>query len=543
MTRRKILLTLAAATFVGCGYADVPVTPDETDPTAEEHGPFSSDQATLLDFEFDGELVTRGFSSARSQIDAQMLYTIGHLNTHRSVGRLDKVSITNISSAPQADGTTKVTYRAKLPVAWGSKTNLPATYEFRLPRDVSFDGLESFTNKYKTSCVDFGAHDVDSGSMWYYYRPLSSGCAITAAELSRVTARVTRSSENTTGKYPEYHKVWEDNVLNVVSIFGKYEDGATTSSDAGIAAFNAFIRAIKTELRAFSVTTVPALVPDAPGISTPDITFTAVLPDGKKIVITALLVDNVRTAGAAFDARYTALSTTADMISYNGHAGLGQNVRALARKGRFVAGKYLVLFMNGCDTFAYVDGSLAQTRAAINPDDPTGTKYMEIVTNGMPAFFSSMPNATLALVRGLSKFQTPMTYEQIFKNVDRSQVVVVTGEQDNVFTPGGTTFKGLRESGAVTRNQELKYQTMVAPAGTYSVRLAHDPALPGGDADLYVKVGAQPTRTSYDCRPYIGGSAEECRVTLTAPATIFISVFGYASSSSAFVVTADAANL
>ncbi len=39
--------------------------------------------------------------------------------------------------------------------------------------------------------------------------------------------------------------------------------------------------------------------------------------------------------------------------------------------------------MNGCDTFAYVDGALAQTRAALNPDDPNGTKYMEIVTNAM----------------------------------------------------------------------------------------------------------------------------------------------------------------
>ena len=40
--------------------------------------------------------------------------------------------------------------------------------------------------------------------------------------------------ENTTGKYPEYDKVWEDGTLRVVAIFGKYEDGATTSSDAGI---------------------------------------------------------------------------------------------------------------------------------------------------------------------------------------------------------------------------------------------------------------------------------------------------------------------
>ena len=49
----------------------------------------------------------------------------------------------------------------------------------------------------------------------------------------------------------------------------------------------------------------------------------------------------VAAAGAAFDRRYEELSTSADLIAYNGHAGLGQNVRALAqnlRHGRLVSG-------------------------------------------------------------------------------------------------------------------------------------------------------------------------------------------------------------
>src|SRR5206468_1006121 len=121
--------------------------------------------------------------------------------------------------------------------------------------------------------------------------------------------------------------------------------------------------------------------------------------------------------GAEFDARYAQLSQHADVIAYNGHAGLGQNVRALARKGQWVKGQYVIIFMNGCDTFAYVDGSLAQTRATINGDDPTGTKYMEFVTNAMPSFFNSMPNASMALVRGLLSTDKPMTYDAMFENI------------------------------------------------------------------------------------------------------------------------------
>jgi len=53
-----------------------------------------------------------------------------------------------------------------------------------------------------------------------------------------------------------------------------------------------------------------------------------------------------------------------------------------------------------------------------------------------------------------------------------------------------------------------------------------------GDADLFVKFGAQPTDAAYDCRPYEGGSAELCEVTVPADATaMFVSVNGYADTS------------
>ncbi len=117
----------------------------------------------------------------------------------------------------------------------------------------------------------------------------------------------------------------------------------------------------------------------------PDIQIDVTLAGGRKMTVNALLVDNISSAPASFYTRYEGLSTEADLIFYNGHAGLGQNVRALAKRGEFRAEKYQIFFMNGCDTFAYVDGSLAKTRAVLNPDDPTGTKYMDMVTNAMPA--------------------------------------------------------------------------------------------------------------------------------------------------------------
>jgi hypothetical protein len=505
------------------------------EPLADEL-PFTSDQATLLKFEFDGEFVSSSSFNLEQSAKDQLLYTIGHLNGDRAVGRLDKLVITNIKATRQDDGRNLVKYHAVMPVGWGSKTNLPKSYALVIPRDVDFDGLERFTESYgHGSCVDFGAHDVDSGSMWYYYRPNQSGCTLADADVVRFNATVTVSPENTEGKYPEYHKVWEDNELSVIAIFGKFEDGATTASDAGISAYNKFVSTIRTSFKT-KQTVTPANTPSTAGVGFPDVTITAELEGGRKLNVTALLVDNVASTGPAFDTRYSSLSGNADMIFYNGHAGLGQNVRALAKKGKFLPGKYQVFFMNGCDTFAYVDGHLATTRALINPDDPTGTKYMDMVTNVMPSFFHSMPNASLAMIRGLLSRDTPKTYQEIFKDIDRSEVVVVTGEEDNVFKPGGPVQEAwtLTQKSSVARGEMVTFVTPATlPAGEYTIAIVEDAAAPGGDADLYIGLGKVPTLSTYDFRPWLDGSNEEVRFTLTAPTKVNVMVHGYEDASQA----------
>ncbi len=533
--KRLTLLTLAAL-LAACGEGTVETTPVDAGTPATADKNFSSAEATLLDFTFQGELLTTSAWDLNGQVNAQLLYLTGHLNGNRAVARLDKVTLTDVKAEPAGGGNTKVSYAAKVPVAWGSKTNLPTSYRVRLPRDVSYNGQNTFATTYGHDCVDAGAHDVDSGSMFYYYRPNATRCQLAAGDIVEATATITTSPENTSGKYPEYHKVWEDGALRVVAIFGKFEDGATTHADAGIEGYDEFVQAMKRELRAASVTTTPATLPPRVGVETPEVSFEGTLPNGKKVFVTALLVDNVRTAGASFNTRYAGLSTRADLILYNGHAGLGANVRALASKGDFVAGQYLILFMNGCDTYAYVDGSLAQSRARLNADDPTGTKYLEFVTNAMPSFFANMSESTMALVGALLKPDAPKTYEQIFRSISSSQVVVVTGEEDNVFVPGGNAggagqanvegFAGMHEEGSVDADEELRYQSPALPAGRYTVTLTGT-----GDADLYVKVGAQPTRSVYDCRPYAGDSNERCELTVPAGQRIFVSLFGYAEKS------------
>lgn len=501
----------------------------------------ASIEAIIVDFEFDGTVLASSSFNARGKVEDQLLYTIGHLNGDNSVGRLDQLEVTDIETRSE-NGMVRISYHAKLPVAWGDRDFVPDSYRFTLPADISFAGQDAFTDKYNHDCVDFGAHDVTPGSMWYYYRPERSGCELDAADVVETTASLTVSPVNTTGKYPEYHKVWEDDVLSVVAVFGKYEDGATSSSDAGISAYNRFTRAIDDELGRFDLSTIPTDVPFSPGVNTPEIVYTAALPDGKAVEVTVMLVDNVRTAGPEFNSRYAELTPDADLIIYNGHAGLGANIRALAQKGHWVQGQYAMVFMNGCDTYAYIDDALAQAHMAVNPDDAKGTKYLDIITNAMPSFFREMPAASMALVRGLLSYEDPQTYEQMFVGIDSDEVVLVSGEQDNVFVPGGgggdgggtDDWDGLDEEDTVVRDEEHRFSTPKLAAGRYVFELTGT-----GDADLYVRTGMAPTTADFECRPFKSGSEETCIVELASPAEVHVMVRGWDPSSDYMLLGAE----
>lgn len=530
-THLSLLLALSAFACAPAAIAPEELSIRKVEPGKED----SSAEAVFVDFTFDGELVTDRSWGAASQVEDQLLYTIGHLNGDRAVGRLDQVVLTDVTSEREGE-LTRVRYTATMPVAWGRRDDVPSNYTLKLPRDIRSSALTAFAEAHGHACVDFGAHDVDSGSMWYYYRPNRSGCALAAEEIIEVVADVTPSAIQTTGRFPEYDEVWADETLRVVAVFGKYEDGAATSSDAGISAYQTFVNEMARVLRAHELTTTPTELPTRAGVDTPEIVLHAVLDDGGSVEVVALLVDNVRNPGAAFDRRYAELSGRADLITYNGHAGLGSNIRALAQKGRWIAGQYAIVFMNGCDSYAYVDSALWDAHSAVNLDDPEGTKYLDILSNALPAYFRSMPRATLALIEGLMAREEPRTYEEIFRDVDSSQVILVSGEQDNDYVPnaGGTAvaWAGMTESGELARGDEARFETPVLEPGTYVFEMTGT-----GDADLHVRIGSAATTAAYDCRPYRSNANEVCEIELAATAPIHVMVSGYSASTFSLVAS------
>ncbi len=80
-----------------------------------------------------------------------------------------------------------------------------------------------------------------------------------------------------------------------------------------------------------------------------------------------------------------------------------------------------------------------------------------------------------------------------------------------------------KETGNVAKGAWAHFGPFNTSTGAVNVVLSGT-----GDGDLYVKKGAQPTASSYDCRPYKWGTAEDC--SLQGPGEVFVSVFGYEAS-------------
>jgi hypothetical protein len=96
-------------------------------------------------------------------------------------------------------------------------------------------------------------------------------------------------------------------------------------------------------------------------------------------------------------------------------------------------------------------------------------------------------------------------------------------------TPGGGTTGPVRtvnDAGTVVKGawKHLGPYNLAAGENFTAVMTGE-----GGDADLYVRKGAAPTATAYDCRPYQNGTNEQC--TIVGPGTVYVGVQGYATTS------------
>ena len=100
------------------------------------------------------------------------------------------------------------------------------------------------------------------------------------------------------------------------------------------------------------------------------------------------------------------------------------------------------------------------------------------------------------------------------------------GGNDNGGNDTTTTTEAVTvtESGSIAKSEWKHYGPFLAVSGEFKAAMTGS-----GDADIYVRKGAQPTDSDYDCRPYDSHTDETC--TLDGPGEFYVSINGWADNS------------
>ncbi|MGP9799939.1 S8 family peptidase [Rheinheimera sp. NSM] len=150
-----------------------------------------------------------------------------------------------------------------------------------------------------------------------------------------------------------------------------------------------------------------------------------------------------------------------------------------------------------------------------------------------------------ALIKQVKPSATPNEIEQILKDTARSfpaacsgcgtgivdaNAAVLAAQGSGGGSGAGSTLTNL----SATTGNWLHY-TVNVPSGMGSLTVTMSGG--SGDADLYVRRGARPTTSSYDCRPYNNGNNETCAFNNPQAATWHISLRAYSTFSGVTLVT------
>lgn len=76
---------------------------------------------------------------------------------------------------------------------------------------------------------------------------------------------------------------------------------------------------------------------------------------------------------------------------------------------------------------------------------------------------------------------------------------------------------------------QFEYLEFDLPQGLYELEVSISGGT--GDADLYLRYGAKPTLSNFDCRPYRYGNNESCYVGTPQAGTYHVGVYGYTAAS------------
>ena len=133
-------------------------------------------------------------------------------------------------------------------------------------------------------------------------------------------------------------------------------------------------------------------------------------------------------------------------------------------------------------------------------------------------------------------FASAGTYSVTLTVTDNDGATGTSTQNVTVTAPptGNVLSNGVAKTGLSGSSGTEATYTMVVPAGATGLSFVMSGGT--GDADLYVRFGAAPTTTNYDCRPYLSGNNETCNITTAQAGTYYVMIRAYSTYSGVSLV-------
>jgi hypothetical protein len=378
---------------------------------------------------FTAEVVAARDTPVKNAVVAQLEYLQGVFTTGAGANAQFRfVEVTNAVETPDGDAKKRIKYTGSVAVIFPAGSRVPRRYDLAFPRDVT--DLGAFNEKYDGRC---GHNEYGKETFWHDFNPKMQGCTLDS-DVSRARATVRPHPLGTTDKYPEYDRIWADGRLDIVAVYGAISD--TSDTDTGARERENFLGKVQGSLESAAREDLPA----AGGIVKHSVVT------GKKSIggverdvrLVAYFVSEAQYAGTEFNASYGEETRKADFVHYSGHSGLGKNIAALAKETQATAGKYQVVYFNGCQTFGYLGPWMHEARRTLNGVelDPNGTRFLDVIVTTLPAYAERTPteqhffDAMVEQKKGWQELLRIFSGEQWNKHL-----TAVFGEDDNSFRP------------------------------------------------------------------------------------------------------------
>lgn len=379
-----------------------------------------------------------------------MKYLFGPL-TNREWGGPQKndMVVVQWSQAQLQDGRVLLPYEYK--GVWILDKELSAQDHLTLPVPLNSDDL--FTDHWK-DCGDSAPEHQTASFFWYFWDPERSACDHKeGVQYRNVDVQFGIETENQSRTYPEYSRmiVEQDGQMQLAFTvaFGYVNDPASPNperdADPGMFQYRYFLAAMRAKLAGFA--DQPVLAKEYGRTQYPELVIGHRLIGEMKgvqvqlTIVTAAAVDQMYLFAKSFAHDHEAA------FAWMGHSRVGggfdaatfRSIMAANPNYYSISDRYQLVYWGGCNSYSYYTLPFFSFKAEASAGaDPQGTKNLDILSHGLPSFFSLNSANAEIFTSAILNWESGTSYQSIVRELElrgnrmgANLLAVVLGDEDN----------------------------------------------------------------------------------------------------------------